>query len=282
MTSEVENLKSTNRILIVGLIIAAFFLGSLTNKVATSEKNGTSDSETAATQQPAAPQQPQATTVSEDVIKALFNDKNIYFGDKNSKNLLVEVADPSCPYCHVAAGHNPELNKQIGDKFTLVSDGGTYAAPVPEMKKLVDEGKAAFVWIYTNGHGAGEVATTALYCAHEQNKFWSVHDLLMSKEGYDFMNSNRLKFNPSESEISNGYKKVTDEDLNNIADFLINAGTDTNQLKTCLLSKQYVNKIAEDMTVASSIGVNGTPGFFVNTTNFAGAYSWKDMESAVK
>lgn len=66
--------------------------------------------------------------------------------------------------------------------------GGTYVAPVPEMKRLVDEGKAAFVFIYTNGHGNGEMGTKAMYCAHEKGNFWPVHDKLMSSEGYGLLN----------------------------------------------------------------------------------------------
>lgn len=213
-----------------------------------------------------APAQAQAPTVTLDTIKALFNDKNLTFGNKNAKNLLVEVADPSCPFCHIAAGHNSELNKQSGPRFTLVADGGTYVAPVPEMKKLVDEGKAAFVYIYTPGHGSGEMGTKALYCAKEQGKFWQVHDKLMTNDGYNLMNNT----------VKNDKSKSAD-----LVNFL--AGTaDTNVLKACLDSGKYDAKLQEDTQTATKLGVQGTPGFFINTTNFAGAYSWKDMESAVK
>ena len=53
------------------------------------------------------------------------------FGKKDSKILFVEFSDPSCPFCHVAAGKNPELNKQAGAQFTMEKDGGTYVPPVP-------------------------------------------------------------------------------------------------------------------------------------------------------
>lgn len=217
--------------------------------------------------QPAvAPVAPQAPKVTLDNIKALFNDKNIVYGNKNSKNLLVEVADPSCPYCHIAAGHNGELNKQAGDRFKLVSDGGTYIAPVPEMKKLVDQGKAAFVWIYTPGHGNGEMGTKALYCANEKGKFWQIHDKLMSAEGYDLLN-NQVKNDKTKSQ--------------EIANFLSDV-FNVNDMKSCIDSGKYDAKLQEDISTASKLGVSGTPGFYVNTTNFAGAYSWKDMESALQ
>ena len=92
--------------------------------------------------------QPEAAKpVTIDQVKALFTDKNLAFGKKDSKVLFVEFSDPSCPYCHVAAGKNPNLNKQAGAQFTMAKDGGSYLPPVPEMKKMVDSGKAAFVWI---------------------------------------------------------------------------------------------------------------------------------------
>lgn len=213
-----------------------------------------------------AAKQPDAVKVDLDQIKALFTDKNIMFGKKDSKVLFVEFSDPSCPFCHVAAGKNPELNKQAGAQFTMEKDGGTYLPPVPEMKKLVDSGKAAFVWLYANGHGNGELATKALYCAKEKGKFWEVHDLLMSAAGYDLVNNT----------VKNDTAKAGE-----MADFLKSA-TKADDMKKCLESGKYDDRIAGDMAIAQQIGFKGTPSFFVNTTNFAGAYSYKDMASAVE
>jgi protein-disulfide isomerase len=213
-----------------------------------------------------APAQPQKPTVTLDTIKALFNEKNLVYGNKDAKNLLVEVADPSCPYCHIAGGLNPELNKQVGTQFTLVTDGGTYVPPVPEMKKLVDSGKAAYVYIYSPGHGNGEMGVKALYCAQEKGKFWEVHDKLMTNDGYELLN-NTVKNDKTKS--------------GELADFLASV-FNTADMKSCLESDKYDAKLSEDTATARSLGVNGTPGFFINETNFAGAYSWKDMVSVVQ
>ena len=213
-----------------------------------------------------AAKQPDAVKVSLDQIKGLFNDKNIVFGKKESKVLFVEFSDPSCPYCHVASGKNPDLNKQAGAQFTMEKDGGTYVPPVPEMRKLVDSGKAAFVWLYANGHGNGELGTKALYCAKEKGKFWEVHDLLMSAAGYDLMNN----------KVKNDVSKAGD-----MADFLKSA-VKADDMKKCLESGKYDDRISGDMAIAQQIGFKGTPSFFVNTTNFAGAYSYKDMASTVE
>lgn len=265
---------NTNTVLVVLLIIASFFLGSLITKVQYLEKGGTASNAVAGvqSQQPTGTQpqqqaaQPQATNVTTDQLKALFTYKTVNFGDKNSKNILVEVADPSCPYCHAAAGLNPTLSNQMGPQFKLVKDGGTYVAPVQEMKKLVDSGKAAFVWIYSPGHGNGEMGTKAMYCANEQGKFWEVHDKLMTNEGYTVLND----------QVKNDKAKSQE-----LASFLSNV-FDASQMKNCLESGKYDTRISQDTSLATSLGVQGTPGFFVNTTKFAGAYSWNDMKSAVK
>src|SRR3989344_2033963 len=210
-----------------------------------------------------APQQPTATIAQ---VKDVFNKAQIKFGDANKKLVVIEVADPSCPFCQVAAGKNSALNKQIGDRFTLVSDGGTYVAPVPEIEKLVKNGQAAFAWVYTNGHGAGEMGTKAMYCANEKGKFWEVHDLLMSSKGYDLLN-NTVKNDKAKS--------------GELAEFL-SAAFDSNSMKACLDSGKFDSRLQTDSSLASGIGISGTPGFYFNTTNFSGASSYKDMESAVK
>ncbi len=258
--------------LVVLLIIASFLIGSLYTKVQYLEKGAkpsTVAGDTTGTAQ-GQPQAPAKPAISLDQIKNIYKEAVVKFGDTGKKVLFVEIADPSCPYCHVAAGKNPSLNSEIDkqtgrQQFTLVADGGTYVAPVEEMKKLVDAGKAGFAWIYTPGHGNGEMGTKALYCAFEKGKFWEVHDLLMTSEGYDVLNNT----------IKNDKTKSTD-----LAQFL-SPVFDAVQMKSCLDSGKYEAQLEKDVEIASNVGVSATPGFFVNTTNFAGAYSWKDMESVV-
>lgn len=215
-------------------------------------------------EQAAAPEAAKPVTI--DQVKALFTDKNLAFGKKDSKVLFVEFSDPSCPYCHVAAGKNPNLNKQAGAQFAMAKDGGSYLPPVPEMKKMVDSGKAAFVWVYANGHGNGELGTKAMYCAKEKGKFWEVHDLLMSEAGYKLMNE----------QVKNDVAKAGE-----MADFLKSA-VKAGDMQSCLESGKYDDRIAGDMAIAQQFGFKGTPSFFVNTTNFGGAYSYKDMAPVVE
>jgi protein-disulfide isomerase len=251
------------------LLVTTTISGYLYAKVEVLEKTkGTIDGTTAQAQQVQPQQQAQQANqpqISLETIKGLFGKNVIKFGKGDKKLLLVEVADPSCPYCHAVAGKNGTISAQMGPKFKLVADGGTYVPPVPEMKKLVDQGKAGMVWIYTRGHGNGELATKALYCANDQGKFWQAHDLLFTTEGYDLQNN----------QIRNDTTKIPQ-----LVDFLASA-VDKGKLSSCLTGGKYDFRLDEDSSLASSLGVNGTPGFFINTTNFAGAYSWTDMKPVV-
>ena len=253
--------------LITVSVVMAFVIGILWEKVNSLEKGGgkttTATPTTAAQAQQG--QQQAKPNVTVDQIKKLFGMDLVKFGDDKRKVLFVDISDPSCPYCHVASGKNPELNAQIGDRFKLVADGGAYIAPVPEMKKLVDQGKASYVFIYTPGHGNGEMGTRALYCANEKGKYWEVHDLLYTNKGYELLNNT----------IKNDKTKAGE-----LADFLKSA-VDSSFMKTCLEGDKYDNRLTADTSTANGLGIGGTPALFVNATLFAGAYSYKDMESAV-
>ena len=85
----------------------------------------------------------------------------------------------------------------------------------------------------------------------------------MSAKGYDLLN-NQIKTDTTQTKV--------------MSDFLASA-TDSGKLKSCLDSGKYDTWLSENTSLATSLGVQGTPGFFLNTTNFAGAYSWSNMKS---
>lgn len=242
-------------VLLVLSIGLAFLVGILWQKVSGLEKGGVA--------QQAAGAAPAPATADLATIKGLFSKDLVKFGDANKKVLFVEVGDPSCPYCHVAGGKNPELAAQVGTQFKYVSDGGSYIPPVPEMEKLVQSGKASYAYVYFPGHGNGEMGAKALYCAQDQGKFWEAHDLVYSNKGYDLLNT-VVKNDKTQSQ--------------KLVDFLAGV-VDGGKLKECIDSGKYDARLTSEQSIATTLGVQGTPGFFVNDKNFAGAYSWTEMKT---
>jgi protein-disulfide isomerase len=264
---------SPSALIFLGVVILGLVgsVGYLYGKVGTSEKGTTAIPTTAATQGTTAQQVvPTGAPLDIATIKGIFDKNVVKFGDKNRKLLVVEVTDPSCPYCHVANGDDPEIAAQMGAQFKYVSQGGAYQPPLPEIRKLVDSGQASYAFVYFPGHTAGELAAKALYCAFDQGKFWQAHDLLYSFKGYNLLN-NTVHNDKANSGI--------------LADFLKGA-VDATALKSCLDSGKYDSRTTDEASLAQSTLFDpqggGTPTFILNATRFPGAYNWTDMKSTAE
>lgn len=249
----------TQYLMVILLVVGAYFLGVYKTKTEFLEKGAANT--VAAVGQPGQQAAQVAKPVEMEKVNALFADEsNMVFGKRDAKLKFVEFSDTSCPFCHVAAGKNPTLSVQMNPRFATADAGGSYVPPVLEIKKLVDEGKAALAWFYTPGHGNGELGTLALYCANEQGKFWEAHDLLMNKDGYSLVNdkvkNDRTKF----GEMATFLKSAVDE----------------KKLQSCLESKKYEARVASDPQIASGFGYGATPTFFINDKVVEGAASWTD------
>jgi len=72
-------------------------------------------------------------------------------GPQSASVTIIEFTDPSCPFCTRAA-------KTLDQLFT----------------KYPDKLKVAFY--YFPGHGTGDEATKAMFCAQDQGKFWQYYD----------------------------------------------------------------------------------------------------------
>ncbi len=190
---------------------------------------------------------PQPVTVSEDMLNNLKSTHVLFLGDRNSKVHITEFADPSCPFCSLAAGDPAKLSSYPG-----------YTPPLPEIEKLVKEGKASYAWVYLPTHGNGEVAAQMFYCAYEKGVFWEVHHKLMVGEGY----------NKVEYEVRNDVNKV------NILSDYVKDIVDPEFINQCVKSGKYKEQLSKDIALASQWSVSGTPTIYVNveraqSANFA-------------
>ena len=250
--------NQTNKFLIVLVVALVLFCGYLFKEINTLKTNPQAAG--------AAAQQAPPETIEDKVVQSFLSDEHIVLGDKNAKNVILEISDTSCPFCHVAAGHNPELATQMGPQFQSVADGGTYTPPGPEIEKLVNSGDAVYVNLFGSGHGNGFLAAEALYCANAQDAFWPVHDKLMTNEAYSLLND----------EVKNDRTKSEQ-----LAQF-VSAEIDPSYMTECLTNKTYEALVNRDVQKNAELYFSGTPHYVVNGKIFAGAVDFKTMESALK
>ena len=88
-------------------------------------------------------------------------------------------------------------------------------------------------------------AAQAAQCAFEQDKFWEFHDLLFSGTL------------PLGSEAYETYA--------------LELGLDSEELLFCIESERFAEDVSSDGSFASSLGLTGTPSFFINGIPMIGA-----------
>lgn len=105
--------------------------------------------------------------------------------------------------------------------------------------------------IHTNSKKAAEAAE----CAAEQGRFWEYHDTL-------FANQNALY-------------------TNMLKDYAKQIGLNTTQFNVCFDSGAMRNRVEQDKKEGESLGVRGTPAFFVNGKMISGAQPISVFEDAI-
>lgn len=148
-------------ILMIGILVAAFFLGILWQKVQYLEKGSTLANGNSAGQAPPLQQtagnQPPAPGQKVDVSVGHLPVK----GKANAKVTIVAFEDFRCPFCKKSFD---EVEPQI-------------------IKDYVDTGKVRFAYRHFQFLGpASVVAGNASECANEQNKFWDFHEYLYKNQ----------------------------------------------------------------------------------------------------
>lgn len=99
-------------------------------------------------------------------------------------------------------------------------------------------------------------AALAASCAYDQDVFWDFHD--------------RLYANPSNLTRSAFIQYATDLDL------------DVNRFTTCYDDQEHRDTVIQDYNDAQSLGVSGTPTFFINGKIFVGAQPYEQFAAAIE
>ncbi|MGH7905653.1 MAG: thioredoxin domain-containing protein [Candidatus Binataceae bacterium] len=166
------------------------------------------------------------------------------------------------PRLNVATGNAPSLGPKNAP-ITIV-EFADFECPFCKrseetLKELRQEygGKVRLVYLDypLSIHPYAFQAAEAGQCAEEQGKFWQYHNALYADQS-----------------------KLTTKDLKAAAAKLkLNA----KQFDKCLDSGKYAAAVHQDMKEGSALGVNGTPGFFINGRPLSGAQPVEAFENVI-
>ena len=121
-------------------------------------------------------------------------------------------------------------------------------AAYPVLKQLFEEYSDKVKFVYrdfplTTIPPFALKAAYASQCAFEQGKFWEYHDKL-------FENQEKLA-------------------VSDLKQYAIDVGLNSAQFDSCLDTSKYSSEVAKDQSYGISIGVNGTPTFFINKVKYS-------------
>jgi protein-disulfide isomerase len=148
---------------------------------------------------------------------------------------VVEFSDFQCPFCQRFAPTLKQLASNFGDQVYIVYR----QFPI------------------TSIHPLAFKAAEASLCAHEQGKFWDMHDIM-------FQEMNRLM-------------------VPDLKDKARRVGLNGSRFDSCLDSGQYTQQVQQDLEEGQRAGVSGTPAVFINGTLLpGGAVPYETVAAAVQ
>lgn len=220
------NLKASyGPLLLVLLIVAAFFIGSLWTEVRYLKKGanqpvlGTNKDDQGRNVDPTQ----QAPEDNGALVKVSVDDDPI-LGNKNAKVTLIEFSDYECPFC----------KKYFTDTY-------------PQIKKdYIDTGKVKMVFrdLPLGFHQNAPKQAEAAECARKQGGdtvYFKYHDQIFTK-------------------TTSGGTGLALDQLPVIAKEL---GLNVNKFQKCLDSGEFKNEVEKDLSDAGKVGASGTPTFLI-------------------
>jgi protein-disulfide isomerase/thiol-disulfide isomerase/thioredoxin/uncharacterized membrane protein len=166
------------------------------------------------------------------------------WGNPDAAVTVVEFADFECGYCRKLSFGMEEMRARYGDRVKFV---------FRHYPMDLDCNDA----VSRTHHERACEAALAAQCAHEQGKFWEVHDQL-------FRNQKRL------------------EDVH-LLDYATRAGVDVEQWRTCMATGAVAREsLRDDIRAAQQLGITGTPRTYVAGREFNGAVSERILDAAIR
>jgi protein-disulfide isomerase len=168
-------------------------------------------------------QQPTQPTAAK-VFKVSMDDDPVK-GDLDAEVTVIEFSDFQCPFC--SRFHTQTLS-QLEENY-------------------IDTGKINLVFRdlpIDSLHPNARPAHIAAECADEQKKFWDYHDILFEKQSQ--------------------WQRLSSTELQTtLTQYASDLGLQTVNFESCLESKEIADEVNSDASAAASLGITGTPSFFI-------------------
>ncbi len=163
-------------------------------------------------------------------------------GDPNAPVTIVEFTDYQCPYC---SRHSLETMPQI-------------------VRDMVDTGRVYYIlkdFPLDSIHSEARQAAVAARCGAEQESYWEMHDLIFANQG-------------EWSGKGDGANTL-------FTNYAATAGLDEQSFSSCLESGRHDLAVEANAQEGRSLGVSGTPHFFVDGYPLNGARPIEHFVAAV-
>ena len=154
-------------------------------------------------------------------------------GPRHAPVTIYEFSDFECPFCSRVSPQLGALRDEFGDKVRLVF--GQYPLPM---------------------HPNARLAAEAALAAHDQGKFWEMHDVLFLNQG-----------------------NITRE---TVGSFAAQLGLDGDRFGAALDKGIFKAQVDADIAAAKAMGVKGTPAFVINGVLLFGAQPYREFKAAVE
>lgn len=145
---------------------------------------------------------------------------------------IVMFSDFQCPFCSKVTGTIKKIEENYKGKVRFFFKQN----PLPF-------------------HPNAPLAAEASLAAHDQGKFWEMHDKIFANQ----QSLDRATFEKYAQEL----------------------GLDMTKFKAALDNSSHKEVIARDQALAQKVGANGTPSFFLNGRNIRGAYPYESFKTVI-
>lgn len=146
---------------------------------------------------------------------------------------IVEFSDFECPFCSRVLPTLDQVVESYGDRVRIVFK----QFPLHRL------------------HPHAQKAAEASLCAHEQGKFWELHDAMFADQAALDVDGLRAK------------AEATDLDVDAFSE--------------CLDAGRYADAVEEDLRQGTIAGVSGTPALFVNGRILSGAVPYETLAETI-